>query len=122
MSARVDPFTLEVIRNMLTAIAEEMSLVVMRAARSPLLREAGRPARVVELRCALPGARERVEPVFDSHGATEEVQRARRVGSVRECRASRGRDRAFAADRAIPFVRDVAEMPRRRGRRTPISR
>ena len=41
MSARVDPFTLEVIRNMLTAIAEEMSLVVMRAARSPLLREAG---------------------------------------------------------------------------------
>jgi N-methylhydantoinase B len=41
MRARVDPFTLEVIRNMLTAIAEEMSLVVMRAARSPLLREAG---------------------------------------------------------------------------------
>ncbi len=41
MSARVDPFTLEVIRNMLAAIAEEMSLVVMRSARSPLLREAG---------------------------------------------------------------------------------
>ncbi|MCH8809370.1 MAG: hydantoinase B/oxoprolinase family protein [Proteobacteria bacterium] len=41
MSATVDPFTLEVIRNMLSAIAEEMSLVVMRAARSPLLREAG---------------------------------------------------------------------------------
>lgn len=41
MSAKVDPFTLEVIRNMLSAIAEEMSLVVMRAARSPLLREAG---------------------------------------------------------------------------------
>jgi N-methylhydantoinase B len=37
----VDPVTLEVIRNALTAIAEEMSLVVMRAARSPLLREAG---------------------------------------------------------------------------------
>ncbi len=33
MSATVDPFTLEVIRNMLSAIAEEMSLVVMRAAR-----------------------------------------------------------------------------------------
>jgi len=33
MSARVDPFALEVIRNMLTATAEEMSLVVMRAAR-----------------------------------------------------------------------------------------
>jgi N-methylhydantoinase B len=41
MNAAVDPFTLEVIRNALTAIAEEMSLVVMRSARSPLLREAG---------------------------------------------------------------------------------
>jgi N-methylhydantoinase B len=41
MSAAVDPFTLEVIRNALSAIAEEMSLVVMRSARSPLLREAG---------------------------------------------------------------------------------
>ncbi|MDP6342793.1 MAG: hydantoinase B/oxoprolinase family protein, partial [Alphaproteobacteria bacterium] len=37
----VTPFTVEVIRNALTAIAEEMSLVVMRSARSPLLREAG---------------------------------------------------------------------------------
>ena len=37
----IDPFTLEVIRNALTAIAEEMSLIVMRSARSPLLREAG---------------------------------------------------------------------------------
>ena len=36
-----DPFTVEVIRNALTAIAEEMSLVIMRSARSPLLREAG---------------------------------------------------------------------------------
>ncbi len=36
-----DPFTVEVIRNALTAIAEEMSLIVMRSARSPLLREAG---------------------------------------------------------------------------------
>lgn len=41
MTGRVDPFTVEVIRHALTAIAEEMSLVVMRAARSPLLREAG---------------------------------------------------------------------------------
>ncbi len=37
----VDPFVVEVIRNALTAIAEEMSLIVMRSARSPLLREAG---------------------------------------------------------------------------------
>jgi N-methylhydantoinase B len=37
----IDPVTLEVIRNALTATAEEMSLVVMRSARSPLLREAG---------------------------------------------------------------------------------
>ncbi|MCP5001013.1 MAG: hydantoinase B/oxoprolinase family protein, partial [Hyphomicrobiales bacterium] len=45
MSAKTDrgpdPFTVEVIRNALTAIAEEMSLIVMRSARSPLLREAG---------------------------------------------------------------------------------
>ncbi|SAI19405.1 hydantoin utilization protein B [Bordetella ansorpii] len=38
---KLDPVSLEVIRNGLTAIAEEMSSVVMRAARSPLLREAG---------------------------------------------------------------------------------
>ena len=41
MTASVDPVTLEVIRNALSATAEEMSLVVMRSARSPLLREAG---------------------------------------------------------------------------------
>ena len=41
MSAPADPVTLEVVRNGLTAVAEEMSLVVMRSARSPLLREAG---------------------------------------------------------------------------------
>ena len=41
MTVTVDPVTLEVIRNALTACAEEMSLVVMRSARSPLLREAG---------------------------------------------------------------------------------
>ncbi len=39
--AAPDPFQLEVLRHALTAIAEEMSFVVMRAARSPLLREAG---------------------------------------------------------------------------------
>lgn len=37
----LDPFRLEVLRHALTGIAEEMSLVVMRAARSPLLRESG---------------------------------------------------------------------------------
>lgn len=41
MTWGIDPVTLEVIRNALTATAEEMSLVVMRSARSPLLREAG---------------------------------------------------------------------------------
>ena len=41
MNAAVDSFTLEVIRHAFSAIAEEMSLVVMRSARSPLLREAG---------------------------------------------------------------------------------
>jgi N-methylhydantoinase B len=41
MNAAIDPVTLEVIRSALTATAEEMSLVVMRSARSPLLREAG---------------------------------------------------------------------------------
>ncbi len=35
MTAKPDPFTVEVIRNALTAIAEEMSLVIMRSARSP---------------------------------------------------------------------------------------
>ena len=39
--AAPDPFQLEVLRHALTAIAEEMSFVVMRSARSPLLREAG---------------------------------------------------------------------------------
>lgn len=41
MNAAVDLFTLEVLRHAFSAIAEEMSLVVMRSARSPLLREAG---------------------------------------------------------------------------------
>lgn len=37
----VGPVTLEVVRNALYAIAEEMSVIVMRSARSPLLKEAG---------------------------------------------------------------------------------
>ena len=41
MSATVNPVTLEVVRNGLYAIAEEMSVIVMRSARSPLLKEAG---------------------------------------------------------------------------------
>ncbi len=41
MSAAVDPILLEVVRHHLSAIAEEMSLTVMRSARSPVLREAG---------------------------------------------------------------------------------
>ncbi len=41
MTWKIDPITLEVIRNALSAAAEEMSMVVVRAARSPLLREAG---------------------------------------------------------------------------------
>ena len=41
MTRAIDPVTLEVIRSALSAAAEEMSLVVMRSARSPLLREAG---------------------------------------------------------------------------------
>src|SRR3954453_4042066 len=38
---KLDPFTVEVIRHGLSAAAEEMSLVMTRSARSPLLREAG---------------------------------------------------------------------------------
>ncbi|MGH7318129.1 MAG: hydantoinase B/oxoprolinase family protein [Candidatus Rokuibacteriota bacterium] len=41
MSVALSPITLEVIRHALLAIAEEMSLIVMRSARSPLLKEAG---------------------------------------------------------------------------------
>jgi N-methylhydantoinase B len=40
-SATLSPITLEVVRNALYAIAEEMSVIVMRSARSPLLKEAG---------------------------------------------------------------------------------
>src|SRR4029078_10297654 len=38
---RIDLFSAEVVRQGLASIAEEMTLVVMRAARSPALREAG---------------------------------------------------------------------------------
>jgi N-methylhydantoinase B len=38
---KLSPITVEVVRNALYAIAEEMSVIVMRSARSPLLKEAG---------------------------------------------------------------------------------
>lgn len=38
---RVDTFVTEVVRNALSSVAEEMTMVVVRAARSPALREAG---------------------------------------------------------------------------------
>jgi N-methylhydantoinase B len=41
MRAALHPVTIEVVRNGLYAIAEEMSVIVMRSARSPLLKEAG---------------------------------------------------------------------------------
>lgn len=41
MTPDLDPFAVEVIRHGLSAAAEEMSLVMTRSARSPLLREAG---------------------------------------------------------------------------------
>src|SRR5258705_8377182 len=47
----LDPFTVEVIRHGLSAAAEEMSLVMTRSARSPLLREAG------DLSSAITGAK-----------------------------------------------------------------
>src|SRR5262249_29785765 len=40
-AVNLHPATLEVVRNALYAIAEEMSVIVMRSARSPLLKEAG---------------------------------------------------------------------------------
>ncbi|MBI4587388.1 MAG: hydantoinase B/oxoprolinase family protein [Candidatus Rokubacteria bacterium] len=50
----MNPITLEVVRNAIFAIAEEMSAVVMRSARSPLLKEAG------DLSSALTDARGRL--------------------------------------------------------------
>jgi hypothetical protein len=36
-----DPITLEIVRHAVYSIADEMRLIVMRSARSPLLKEAG---------------------------------------------------------------------------------
>ena len=46
----VDPITLEVVRNAVLSIAEEMAVIMMRSARAPLLKEAG------DLSCALTDA------------------------------------------------------------------
>jgi N-methylhydantoinase B len=40
-ATELSPITLEIVRNALYSIAEEMSVIVMRSARSPLLKEAG---------------------------------------------------------------------------------
>ena len=37
--SRVDPITLEVIRNGLSSIADEMALIIMRSAYSPVVRD-----------------------------------------------------------------------------------
>ncbi len=50
----MDPITFEVIRSALYAIADEMKVILMRSARSPLLKEAG------DLSCALTDARGRL--------------------------------------------------------------
>ncbi len=49
-----DPVTLEVVRHAVLSIAEEMRVVLMRSARSPVLKEAG------DLSCALTDARGRL--------------------------------------------------------------
>jgi N-methylhydantoinase B len=53
-SPHLTPVTLEVVRHAIYAIAEEMSLIIMRSARSPLLKEAG------DLSSALTDARGRL--------------------------------------------------------------
>ncbi|MBI2468343.1 MAG: hydantoinase B/oxoprolinase family protein [Candidatus Rokubacteria bacterium] len=53
-AAAVNPITVEVVRHAVLAIAEEMSAIVMRSARSPLLKEAG------DLSSALTDARGRL--------------------------------------------------------------
>ena len=50
----IDPVTLEVVRHAVFSIAEEMRAIVMRSARSPVLKEAG------DLSCALTDARGRL--------------------------------------------------------------
>ena len=54
MSASVDPVTLEVVRHAVGSIADEMRVIVMRSARSPLLKEAG------DLSCVLTDAQGRL--------------------------------------------------------------
>jgi N-methylhydantoinase B len=54
MTGAPDPITVEVVRHAVLAIAEEMSVIVMRSARSPLLKEAG------DLSSALTDARGRL--------------------------------------------------------------
>jgi len=54
VTSPVHPVTLEVVRHAVLAIAEEMSVIVMRSARSPLLKEAG------DLSSALTDARGRL--------------------------------------------------------------
>lgn len=50
----LNPITLEVVRNALFAIAEEMRVIIMRSARSPLLKEAG------DISCVLTDGRGRI--------------------------------------------------------------
>lgn len=54
MLAMIDPVTLEVVRHAVYSIAEEMRAIVMRSARSPILKEAG------DLSCALTDAQGRL--------------------------------------------------------------
>lgn len=53
-TAPIDPVTLEVVRHAVFSIAEEMRVILMRSARSPVLKEAG------DLSCALTDARGRL--------------------------------------------------------------
>jgi N-methylhydantoinase B len=53
-TGRPNPITLEVVRNALFAIADEMRVIIMRSARSPLIKEAG------DLSCVLTDARGRI--------------------------------------------------------------
>jgi N-methylhydantoinase B len=50
----IDPVTIEVVRHAVFSIAEEMRAIVMRSARSPVLKEAG------DLSCALTDAQGRL--------------------------------------------------------------
>ena len=63
-SQSLTPVTLEVVRHAILAIAEEMSVIVMRSARSPLLKEAG------DLSSALTDARGRLI----AQGTAEEIR------------------------------------------------